>query len=135
MELLRDPSAEFDSFVMPTSIPGLSLLPAGKRDEHASELLASSRMDALCTAVADRDPRRIILFDSAPMLLTPESPVLASHVGQVVLVVHANRTPQQAVLAAISKMDASKAINLLLNQVDLGGGAEYGEYYGYGTPA
>jgi exopolysaccharide/PEP-CTERM locus tyrosine autokinase len=135
MDLLRDTSAQFDSFVMPTSVPGLSLLPAGKRDERASELIASARMDALCAELAANDTRRIVLFDSAPLLLTTESAVLASHVGQVVMVVQANRTPQKAVLAAIDKLDPAKAINLVLNQVDLKSGSPYGEYYGYDQPA
>ena len=133
LDLLRDPELTFDSLVMPTNLPGLSLLPAGKRDEQASELLASARMSTLCAQISNADAQRVIVFDSAPLLLTSEAPVLATQVGQILLVVHANRTPQQAVLRARDLLDQSKAINVVLNQVaatsDVLG--SYGDYQTY----
>src|SRR5690606_7504988 len=50
-DLLRDETLDFDSLVMPTDVDGLSLLPAGSRDPHASELLASKRMEELCESL------------------------------------------------------------------------------------
>ena len=133
MDLLRDNSLAINDLVMPTDVPGLSVIPAGKRDEHAAELLASGRMKALCAELSESDPQRIVVFDSSPLLLTTEAPVLASHVGQIVLVVKTNSTPQQAVLSALGKLDSSKAINLVLNQVEGGGGVlGYGDYSSYG---
>lgn len=134
MELLRNPELTFDSLVMPTDIEGLSFLPAGARDPDVSELLASKRMDELCDELSSGGGGRLIVFDSAPQLLTTEGPVLASKVGQVAFVVRANETPQAAVLAALEKLDHSKAIGCVLNQTwgatDI---ADYG-YYGYGEP-
>lgn len=135
MDLLRDEQASLNSLVMPTDIPRLALLPAGRRDAHAVELFASARMTALSSELATSDKQRMVIFDSAPLLLTTEAPVLASQVGQVVLVVHANRTPQKAVFQAKERLDTSKAINLLLNQSDSFGRARsYGDYYSYGDP-
>ena len=94
IDLLRDSSESYERLVMPTDIPRLSLLPAGSRDVHATELLASKRMDELCTKLSADDPGRIVVFDSSPLLLTTEAGVLASKVGQIVLVVRANETPQ-----------------------------------------
>lgn len=133
LDLLRDGSLELESMVMPTDVPGLSLLPAGGRDVHSVELLASQRMSDLCDALATSDPQRMIVFDSSPLLMTTEAPILASQVGQVVVVVHAGHTPQQAVVAGLDKLDPSKAINLVLNQLDASRGPlGYGDYYGYG---
>lgn len=132
-DLLRDETLDFDSLVMPTDVDGLSLLPAGSRDPHASELLASKRMEELCESLWADVGGRIIVFDSSPLLLTTEAPVLASQVGQVVVVVRANVTPQQAVLAALDRLDQTKAIGCVLNQS--WGTSEAGEgygYYGYG---
>lgn len=131
-DLLRDPSLAFESLVMPTDMPGLSLLPAGSLDPHASELLASNRMDELCESLAAR-AGLIVVFDSSPLLLTTESAVLGSQVGQIALVVRANSTPQQAVQAALDKLEPTKAIACILNQsygTDLG--LEYGDYHSYG---
>lgn len=134
IDLLRDSSLSFDSLVMPTNIPGISVLPAGKHDDHAAELLTSARMAALCDELESSDPQRIILFDSPPLLLTAEAAVLATQVGQIVLVVLANETPQQAVLEARDRLDPALPIGLLLNQVDSRDSASaYGEYYTYGA--
>jgi Mrp family chromosome partitioning ATPase len=132
LDLLKDPGRTFESVVMPTDVPGVSLLPLGAQDRQASELLASRRMRDLCLEVSARDRQRILIFDSSPLLLTTEAPVLASQVGQVVVVVRANHTQQQAVLAALDMLDPSKAIGCVLNQQAssslLDGYGYYGSY-------
>lgn len=135
LDLLRDENLTFDGLVMPTDIPGLSLLPAGRRGGDAAELLASQRMRSLCAQFSAADPRRMIVFDSSPLLLTSEAAVLASQVGQIALIVKANSTPRQAVLNALEKLDRTKPIGCVLNQqareLELGDAEYYG--YGYGT--
>lgn len=134
LDYLRDKSLQFESLVMPTSIPGLSFLPAGHRDEHAAELLGSSRMADLVEYLANSDRGRLVVFDSSPLLMTTESPIIAAYVGQTVVVVRANHTPQQAVLTAIEKLDPSKRIALVLNQAEIGAESlAYGGAYGYGS--
>jgi exopolysaccharide/PEP-CTERM locus tyrosine autokinase len=118
MDLLRDSRLAFDSVVMPTDVPGLSFLPAGKSDEHAAEHLASARMKALCEELASSDQRRIVVFDSAPILMTAEAPVLGLQVGQVILVVQADKTPEQAVLDARDRLDPAVPTCLLLNKAN-----------------
>jgi len=134
IDLLRDPAKTFDSLVMPTDVPGFSLLPAGAHDQHAAELLASKRMDEICAALAAETSSRIVVFDSSPLLLTTEAAVLASKVGQVVLVVKADQTPREAVMTSLEKLDPAKAISCILNQS--WGTEEIAEgygYYGYGA--
>lgn len=127
-DLLRESNLSLDDLVMPTDIPGLSLLPAGSRDADASELLASRRMKELCLELSAADDNRIIIFDSSPLLLTTESVALASQVGQVLMVVRANETPQESVLDAMKKIDAETALNFVLNQAS---GTEMPESYGF----
>ena len=63
----------------------------------------------------------IVVFDSSPLYVTAEASILQRHVGQVVVVVQANKTPRHAVHEALAKLDSSKAIGLLLNRVvDMG---------------
>jgi receptor protein-tyrosine kinase len=65
------------------------------------------------------------------MLQTSEAKVLAGLAGQVVMVVRAEKTPQDAVNGALSILDEGKAVNLVLNQVRSGFDSDqYG--YGYG---
>ena len=130
LDLVMDTSLTFDSVVMPTSIRGLAVLPAGTQNEHAAELFASVRMDQLCESAARADERRIIVFDTPPMFTT-EAPALAAHCGQVVVVVRANKTPQKAVLDALERIEPSKAMSLVLNQAESSENA-YGAYGAHG---
>jgi exopolysaccharide/PEP-CTERM locus tyrosine autokinase len=130
MDLLRTQSRNFDSVVMPTNVPGLSVMPAGSRDENAAELLASSMMEALCAQAAGSNRARVIIFDSSPLLLTSEAEALAEQVGQIVLVVRAEKTLQESVIQALEKLDRSMPLGLVLNQASAGSGrALYGDYY------
>jgi len=134
MDLLRDPGLKFESVVMPTDIPGLSVLPVGRLDDHAAELLASERMTELCSQLAGAESRRILIFDSSPILLTVESTALAAQVGQVILVVRAHKTSRNAVHDAYHRLDPSIPVNLLLTHADVHDGRNaYGGYLGYGA--
>ena len=128
LDVLGDPSADIESFVLPTDVGGLSILPAGKTDEGATEMLASARMSAVVTRLIARDPRRIVLFDSPPLLVSSESRALSAIAGQVVLVVRSGTTPHRAVLDALEQL-ADRPVSLVLNQ---GRVSLTGDYYGYG---
>jgi Mrp family chromosome partitioning ATPase len=115
-----------------TNIDGLSVLPLGSFDDHSAELLASSRMAEFCDRLANPAHKRFVIFDSPPLLLTTESVILSSHVGQICIVVRANSTPQRAVVEAVEKLDQDKAIGLILNRADEIVEGRYGSYGGYG---
>ncbi len=92
-------------------------------------------MDELCTALSAADRTRIVVIDSSPLLLTTEAAALAAHVGQIAVVVRANSTPREAVLAALEKLDRTKAIACILNRNADGADSEGYGYYGYGETA
>ena len=129
LDVLRDQTMDVESAILPTDRSNLSLLPAGQRSETATELLASHRMEETVRRLVDADPNRIVIIDSPPLLLTTESRALAHSVGQVVIVVRADVTPQQAVLDAISYIGEGKPISLVLNQCSMTAPTYY---YGYG---
>jgi protein-tyrosine kinase len=130
MELLADHTLHPESFVLKTDVPGLSILPAGNKTDMATELLASERMQEVMHALSRHTARRIILLDSPPLLLSTESQALVASVGQIVLIVRADMTPQSAVMEAIEVTGGTKPISLILNQCchALAAG-----YYGYGS--
>ena len=128
MDVLRDENLNVESVILPTDVPNLSLLPAGKQSDTATELLASQRMEETALYLANSNPDRVVLIDSPPLLLTSESRALANSVGQIVIVVRADFTPQQAVLDAISQLGERKSISLILNQSKV----STASYYGYG---
>jgi receptor protein-tyrosine kinase len=87
-------------------------------------------MQAIVARLGARSISRIVLFDSPPLLLTNESRVIATVVGQIVMVVRAGVTPQPAVLEAIGFLGEGKPIGLVLNQSKANAP---GSYYGYGA--
>jgi protein-tyrosine kinase len=131
LDALVDESLDVESLVVETNLPGFSVLPAGRRVETTAELLSSQRMRRLVAELCQHDPRRIVLLDSPPLLITNEGRALLKVAGQVVLVMRAGHTPRHAVQDAVALFREEQAGGIVLNHV--GGGGADGYYYGYGS--
>jgi exopolysaccharide/PEP-CTERM locus tyrosine autokinase len=129
-DALVDEGVEIESLVMLTNIRGLSVLPSGRRVEGAAELLTSDRMRQLLATLIAHNPRRLILLDSPPLLVTSEARALLKVAGQAVLVVRAGQTPHHAIREAISFFEERQAGGIVLNE---GYVAKSEGYYGYGA--
>ena len=132
LDALEDPSVDPRTLILPTDMRGLSIMPAGAPRMHATELLASSAMEKVVGLLGSLTDGQIVLFDSPPLLQTTEAKVLAELAGQVVMVVRAEQTPQDAVKAALAAISDEKPVNLILNHARAGAGAKA---YGYGYAA
>ena len=131
LDVLRQPELDVEALIHPTDLATLSVLPAGTGAHEATELLASARMGRLVEFLGETDKRRIVVFDSAPLLQTTESVALARVVGEVVVVVRAESTPQPVLLDALKVLEGHPSVSLVLNQsVRTADSAYY--YYGYG---
>jgi len=132
IDLLADPSIDMADILIRTNIPNLSILPAGRFRPGASELLASSRMARLADEISTRYPDRVVIFDSAPVLARSEPTVLSRYVGQVVLVVEAERTSRAVIGEVTAMLGPNKVTGVVLNKmqpVPMQG--NFGYYYGY----
>ena len=119
--------------LMRTNVDKLTLLPSGTPHPRATELLASDLMRDLLDDMATRYPDRIIIFDSPPLLLTTESRVLATHMGQLVVVVCAGKTLQADVQNALSTIDTCPVKMMVLNKArPLAWAQGKSDRYGYG---
>ena len=132
LAVLRGHNVELPNVLLRTNVDKLTLLPAGLAHERATELLASDAMTALLAEMSKRYSDRIIIFDSPPLLLTTEARVLAGHMGQVVVVVRAEKTLQSDVEHALSTIESCPIKLMVLNQVRNHGLGAYGYGYGYG---
>jgi exopolysaccharide/PEP-CTERM locus tyrosine autokinase len=133
MDVLLDRGIDMAEVMCKTDIDKLSVLPAGTAHQHATELLASEAMRVLLREMAARYHDRIIIFDSPPLLAASEAGVLASQIGQIIMVVEAGKTTEAALKDALSRIETSNVTGLLLNK---GEGAPLGYYYGgYGYGA
>ena len=132
LDLLVEPGLAPRSLILKTNVEHLSILPAGNPQARATELLASDSMSRLVEQLATDDPRRVVLFDTPPLLAASESRVLAAHMGQIIMVIGADGTPQGTVAEALSTIDNCPIVFTLLNRVSpADGGHYYGSYGAY----
>jgi protein-tyrosine kinase len=135
LDALVNEETDPESAIVPTTTRGFSILPAGTPVAGPEELLSSYRMRTIMSGLCARSPRRILLLDSPPLLVTNESRALLKIAGQAVLVVRSQVTPRDAVQAAVGLFDAQHAGGVVLNQVLTRGVEGYYEYGSYESDA
>jgi len=132
VDFLLDTKMPLSNVLIKTDLPKLSILPAGRQHHYSTELLASEGMNVLLDELSTRYYDRVVIFDSPPILVTSEAHVLASQMGQVVMVVEAGKTSQAMLKESISIIGNSNISGLVLNKSRIkSGGSNYGYGYGY----
>ena len=131
LDILEDSSIGLGEVLLNTNVEKLSLLTSGKKHPRATELLASAAMGDLLGEMASRYSDRIIIFDSPPLLAATESHVLATYMGQIVLVVKAESTLQSDVKHSLEAIQFCPIKLLVLNQSQAPMQGMYGYGYGY----
>jgi protein-tyrosine kinase len=129
MDVLQSPSIELHDVMLRTNVAKLSILPAGTANAQSTELLASGAMESLLDELAAKFSDRIVVFDAPPLIPTTESRVLASRVGQVVMVVEAGKTTHAQVSQAYAAVEQCPVVLSVLNRARGKSGEAYGYYY------
>jgi protein-tyrosine kinase len=132
LDLLLDDKLDVSDVLIKTNVETLSILTSGTPHKHATELLASEAMRRLLDEIAHRYSDRLIIFDSPPLLVTTEARVLASHMGQVLMVVQAEQTSSADVSQALSTIENCPVKLMMLNKGRAAAAGNYGYGYGYG---
>ena len=129
IDYLEGADIDFSDMVIETTIPGLRVIPAGKLHKHSTELLSSNKMALFVEELSNRYPDRMVIFDSPPLLSATQGEILSKLVGQVVLVVEAEKTLQSMVMESVEKLASCDVVLAVFNKttrnMDEG-------YYGYG---
>lgn len=115
MEILADEQRRPADAIVRTDVPNLLVMPAGERHPLTAELFGGRRMEYVLKGLGGHGRQRLLVFDSSPLLATPESQTLASHMGQVVMVVGAGHTRQHELASALEVLGDSKYVGLVLN--------------------
>jgi receptor protein-tyrosine kinase len=126
LDLLAGEQEDVSDALFRTNIERLTVMPAGARRRHATELLASEAMERLVEHLASRYTDRILIFDTPPLLGAPEPAVLASHMGQIIVVVEADRTTQKVLTNALATIRSCPVVSTVLNKAS---SAERSYYY------
>jgi capsular exopolysaccharide synthesis family protein len=136
LSTILDPTSQVDPseyVVQSTRVPGLSFLPAGPVPELNAELLGSDAMKRLLGALRARFD--FVVIDSAPVLATTDSVIIASQADAVVLTVRSGQTTKDALVRAhdLLHMVGAKIVGVVVNAVP---SEDFGcpryRYYGYG---
>jgi receptor protein-tyrosine kinase len=130
LDLLTNEKLDVADALVKTNVEKLSVLPAGSAHRRATELLASEQMASLLAEIASRYHDRIVIFDSPPLLATTEARVLATHMGQIVMVVAAESTSQNSVNQALATIESCEIVLMMLNKASLKEVGTYGYYPG-----
>ena len=131
INLLNDTASSLSEVLVQTDVPRLTVLPAGVDEPLAHELLASPKMQRLMSDLSNQYRHGLVIVDTAPVLVSTDTSVLATNVGQVIMVVEANRTGRASIEEAVSQVKGCEQISFLLNRVALSDMIyQYGSYYG-----
>ncbi|HET6587804.1 MAG TPA: AAA family ATPase [Oleiagrimonas sp.] len=115
MDLLVHKDMQPADVIVRTDIPNFLVVPSGTRHPLTTELFGGHRMEHVLDTWEKQNRQRLLVFDSSPLLATSEAQVLASHMGQVVMIVAAGRTRQQELKAAMQGLNESQYIGFVLN--------------------
>ena len=133
VDFLVEDNIPLSEVLVSTDIPSLTLLPAGNTHHLSTELLSSMSMRVFTQELSRRYSDRIIIFDSPPLLHTTESRVLAHLMGQIVMVVEAEKTPRSHVNESFSLLDdlsENISVGVVFNKTRIDAGSYYDYSYG-----
>lgn len=93
----------------------LSILPTVSAVPHSSETLAASRTQAMLAELKTADPRRLLLLDLPPLLLTDDFLTVASHLDGVVVVAREGRTKREDLERMKEALGSVRVLGTVLN--------------------
>lgn len=125
---LGDGAATLRDMARPVDgVQGLAVVPAGAAPHDVHELLRSPRFEPL---LADaRTAYDFIVMDTPPLMPVCDAAVLARFVDGLLVVVAAHETTRKQLGDALSLLDESKTLGLVLNGDSSGRASQYNAYY------
>lgn len=127
-DYLLDESKNISDILLRTDIPNLSIITTGKKKDWTPEILASKRMSRFLDELSQRYHDRLVIIDAPPLLQDSSVGVLSRIVGQVILVVEAEKTPQHVVQEAVESIEDAQYIGLILNKSNQRDESKYNYY-------
>jgi capsular exopolysaccharide synthesis family protein len=127
--------AELDDVIVPSAVPGLSLLPCGPHPPNPAELLTSPRFKELLDYIRERYD--LVVLDTPPLLAVTDPCVVAPHMDGVVLTIRVGKNVRPHATRAkeiLVTLDA-KVVGVVVNEADRYAASAYGYSgyrYGYG---
>jgi protein-tyrosine kinase len=109
-------TASFEDVVYEPGVERLAVIPNGRPLEQSSELLASPRMLDLVRRLATEVPRRVVIFDMPPLLLSDDVLRFLPNVDGLLFVVSEAKTQRSALANAREILPEDKLLGVVLNR-------------------
>jgi len=108
-------ASPISSLVQKSSLAGIDILPAGRPVEHPQSLWSSEKFERLLEGLRKSYP--LILFEAGPVLLYPDTAVLAKKMDGIILVHQFGRTSAERIQKALEKLNGSReaVLGLVVN--------------------
>ena len=132
-ELVADPSIDPLAVIRPTALPNLDILPVGHRSAGEDGRGDVHPITSAITRIARQFADRVVILDAPPCLSTSDPSTIAPIVGQIVMVIEAERTQRSEVESALELVRVCPVITMLLNKVQLTTSHTFGAYDYYGN--
>ena len=132
-DLVVDQTLRPEDVILNTAIENLTFMPVGSRSGELTDTTSVRPITPAITRLARRFPKHLIMLDAPPCLSTSDPHTIAPYVGQVVMVVEAERTQRSEVEAALDLVRVCPTITMLLNKVKLTTSHTFGAYDYYGS--
>src|SRR5690606_36436943 len=127
--------ATLDEALQKTDHPNLQLLASGPVPPNPAEMLGSQAMRSLIEQLVSRADK--VIFDTPPVIVVTDAPLLAPALDGTLLVVRVGYTPRDVARQArwqLEKVNA-KVLGIVANRIDKGRSSYYYYYYYYGSEA
>lgn len=123
--------AALETFLQPTQVENLRVLPSGPLPPNPADLLGSRRMSELIQTLSHQVD--VILIDSPPILAAADASMLAARADGVLLVIESGVTSRAVVAQAKETLEKAGAriLGVTLNKLSRRVGSYYYRYYYY----
>lgn len=130
-DAIGNPECALEDVTTPVPGANLHVVATGTALHDPFELLRGPRLGQVLQEA--RHHYDVVVIDTSPLLLVPDSRILQAVVDGVLLVVAAHRTPRKLISEAINLVDRSKLLGTVFNYDDspITGYYGYSGYYGH----
>ena len=108
--------AELDQIIYDIGVKRLAVVPNATSVESSSELLRSPRMADFVNALEAQAPRRIVIFDMPPLMVTDDVLAFAPRVDSFLLVVSQGKTARRTLTNAKEVLAEVNLMGVVLNR-------------------
>jgi capsular exopolysaccharide synthesis family protein len=107
---------ELDQIVYDIGVKRLAVVPNSTSVESSSELLNSPRMADFVTALESQSPRRVVIYDMPPLMVTDDVLAFAPRVDSFLLVVSQGQTARRTLANAKEVLAELNLMGVVLNR-------------------